>query len=345
MGKGGVFIEKLTVWFNHWFSTAYHIIELMKQGSEYDLHIIGSNRNPDTVIQLVCDEWYTEPIDMSDEAYLEFCVEFCQKHNVNVFVPRRGISIISQYQSRFAEIGVKLFMDKDPNIILTLKNKVKTYEELKKAVPECMPMYFEVGSKDEFIKAYDAIIAEKERVCMKFTDDEGAASFRVIDDSIQGENAFYIAPGMKMTYENALKVISDYSFKKHLILMPYLKGVEVSADCLTTETGKIIIPRFKSNGRIYTIKYDEKIIEYCSRILDYTGLNMPCNIQFRYDDDEPYLLEINTRMSGGVQLSCIGTGINIPLIALNKLMGKNMTWKDERRERKVSYIESPLIIL
>ena len=335
----------MTVWFNHWFSTAYHIIELMKKESEYALHIIGSNRNPDSVIKLVCDEWYTEPSDMSDEAYLEFCFEFCREHNVDIFVPRRGMGIISQHQGRFAEIGVKLFMDKDPHVISALRNKVKTYEKLKKAVPECIPMYFEVGSKDEFIKAYDTIIAEKERVCMKFADDEGAVSFRVIDDSIQGENAFYIAPGMKMTYENALRVISEYSFQKHLIVMPYLKGVEVSVDCLNTENGKIIIPRFKSNGRIYTIRYDEKIIEYCSRILDYTGLQMPCNIQFRYDNDEPYLLEINTRMSGGIQLSCIGAGINIPLISLNKLVGNKMIWRDDRKERKVSYIESPLIIL
>ena len=34
-----------------------------------------------------------------------------------------------------------------------------------------------------------------------------------------------------------------------------------------------------------------------------------------------YLLEINSRMSGGLQLSCKATGINIPSIAINQLLG------------------------
>ena len=149
---------------------------------------------------------------------------------------------------------------------------------------------------------------------------------------------------MKITFDKAVEIMEDYDFARKLIVMPYLKEVEVSADCLNTKQGKIIIPRFKENGRIYTIRYDEDIMEYCRRIMDDTGLEMPCNIQFKYNDSKPYLLEVNTRMSGGVQLSCIGTGVNIPQLAFYKVMGSEIEWSMVQKEQKVSYIESPVRI-
>lgn len=337
-------MKPVVVWFNHWFSTAFHIIELIKKDCKYELHVIGSNRNPDSVVQLACDEWHTEPDTMSDEEYLEFCAEFCSEHHVEVFVPRRGMSIISRNSGRFREMGVKLLLDQDSAIIDILKNKISTYRRFENVIPECIPMHFEVGSSEEFLDAYEKITAYHERACLKFADDEGASSFRVIDNSLQGKTALYTAPGMKITFDKAVEIMEDYDFARKLIVMPYLKEVEVSADCLNTRQGKIIIPRFKENGRIYTIRFDEDIMEYCRRIMDDTGLEMPCNIQFKYNDSKPYLLEVNTRMSGGVQLSCIGTGVNIPQLAFYKTMGSDTEWSMVQQEQKVSYIESPVRI-
>lgn len=337
-------MKSVTVWFNHWFSTAVHIIDLIKKDCSYDIHMIGSNRNPDSVIKLACDEWYTEPDTLGDEDYLEYCINFCKEHKVDVFAPRRGMGIISRCSERFSEIGVKLLLDTGSSTEI-LRNKISTYEYLGDIIPECIPMYFKVSSREQFTDAYEKITASYERACMKFADDEGAVSFRVIDNSLQGKAALYIAPGMKITYAAADEIMREYDFKKELIVMPYLKGVEVSADCLKTTGGNIIIPRFKENGRIYTIRYDMDILEYCSRIMDSMGLEMPCNIQFKYEDGKPYLLEVNTRMSGGVQLSCIGTDVNIPQIAFYKVMGSDVSWSLEQREQKVSYIECPVKIV
>ena len=56
------------------------------------------------------------------------------------------------------------------------------------------------------------------------------------------------------------------------------------------------------------------------------------------------MLEINTRMSGGLQMACLAADINIPNIALNKLLGKDVSWEQDRSERVVSYIEIPQMI-
>lgn len=51
----------IKVWFNHWFSTSYRLIELMKEDAVRQIYVVGSNRQRESVIQKVCDEWYEEP--------------------------------------------------------------------------------------------------------------------------------------------------------------------------------------------------------------------------------------------------------------------------------------------
>ena len=79
-------------------------------------------------------------------------------------------------------------------------------------------------------------------------------------------------------------------------------------------------------------------------IMERTDLQYPCNIQFKIKDGIPYLLEVNTRMSGGLQMSCLAADVNIPNIALNKLLGREAPWSIRKEERIVSYIEIPQII-
>ncbi len=55
----------IRIWFNHWFSTAYSIIQLIKK-DESDFQIIGSNEREQAVYKKVCDEWHIEPV-LKDE--------------------------------------------------------------------------------------------------------------------------------------------------------------------------------------------------------------------------------------------------------------------------------------
>ena len=50
-------------------------------------------------------------------------------------------------------------------------------------------------------------------------------------------------------------------------------------------------------------------------------------------------------MSGGLQMSCLASGVNIPNIALKKLFGKEIDWNiDDETDKIVSYIEIPKLI-
>jgi biotin carboxylase len=127
-------------------------------------------------------------------------------------------------------------------------------------------------------------------------------------------------------------------------MMPYLSSPEVSVDALYTPRGCIFIPRRKMSGRQEIINPEDEVIPLCKTLLEHITLRRPCNLQFRYYGGMPCLLEINTRMSGGIGLSYIGTGINIPNIAVNQLLGIEKPWDSTYETASVSYVESPLLL-
>lgn len=332
----------MRIWFNHWFSAVYHIINLMKEG-ERDVKVIGSSENPFAVYSQVCDEWYTEP-KLTGSEYVDFCVDFCKEHKIDVFIPRRGIGSIVHEANRFEKIGVKLMANGDAELEDVLENKEAAYEKIKSFLPEVIPEYYVASTAEEFCTYYE-ILAKKTRVCYKLVSDEGARSFRVIDDVAKKETAILEKPGNKISFEDACRVMQSYSFDIPVLLMPYLDGVEISVDCLKLDSEDVIIPRYKINKRYSEIRFDRYVCKLCKIILDELGIEVPINVQFKIKDGQPYLLEINTRMSGGLQLSCKASGINLPALALKKLLSKPTVWqKPDYVSAKTVHIETPVLL-
>ena len=79
-----------TIWMNHWFSTAYNIVNLIKAGNP-GYKVICTNENEQSPIKSACDEWFIEP-SLSGMAYIDFCLKFCREHGVDVFMPRRHLT-------------------------------------------------------------------------------------------------------------------------------------------------------------------------------------------------------------------------------------------------------------
>ncbi|MDE6701583.1 MAG: ATP-grasp domain-containing protein [Acetatifactor sp.] len=333
----------IRVWFNHWFSTSYRLIELMKENEGEQVWVVGTNKQYNSVIRNVCDEWYDEPVTDGD-AYVEDCVRFCQEHKIDVFVPRRKMLEISRNMDRFHEIGVKV-MAEDYSRFKLLADKARTYELFQAQEGLAIPEYRIVNTAEEFEHAYLELKSKYSQICAKFVFDEGGLSFRKISEETDPSHL------LKMYVENSVPVNLYLEWLRatepfdSLMVMPYLSGKEISVDCLSTPSGLIAIPRYKDAVRHEEIIYDDRILTMVNCIMETTGLEFPCNIQFKLEEEEPYLLEINTRMSGGLQMSCLATGVNIPNIALNKLLGKDIPWSFERENRIVSYVELPQIIM
>lgn len=335
----------MRVWFNHWFSTSYHLINMMKEKEPDRFYFIGTSTNPFAIYKQACDEFYTERHDVSDEEYLQFCLDFCREHKIDVFVPRHNLVSVISNSERFREIGVKLFAESDAEVVRALDDKFKTYDLLKEFLPERIPEIVITRSITSFKEAVEELSEKYPRICYKLSVDEGARSFRVIDDRIEGISNLYNKPGNKITMNAALKVLENYDFKVPMMVMPFLDDVEISVDCLKSASGNIVLPRYKTNKRYSEVIFDKEIMEECGFIMDRLNLQMPANIQYKKSGGKLFILEINTRMSGGLQLSCKASGINVPMIALYKLLGESIDWSyPEGDSIKVAHIETPICL-
>jgi len=320
-------MKKINVWFNHWFSTAYHIINMIKDDRNIEFYIVGTNQNIESVVKVVCDHWEKEPAQLDGNEYIDYCLEFCKKHSIDVFVPRKNQLLIVKNIEKFDKINVKVLAERDLNKLKILNNKRSTYELFKKLDMNCVPDYSLATDNSSFLDGCQRLREKYNKICFKFVEDEGAASFRIIEEN---RNKFDFFDGEKEFPE--------------VIIMPYLDGKEVSIDCLKTKNGLIMVPREKTDTRTEIIKYDVSLLEICKEFFEKCPIEHPCNIQFKYFEGKPYLLEINTRMSGGIQYSCIASQVNIPNIAINQLLNIDKNWIIDKSEKKISYIEMPVLM-
>ena len=330
----------IRVWFNHWFSTSYRLIELMKE--EKDVVVIGSNSQKNSVIQKVCDEWYGEP-DVSGDEYVDYCLQFCREKKIDVFVPRREMVAVSRRKAEFLENGVKVMVD-DYHIIQLLNDKAATYDLFRDCPGIHVPDYAIVNTAEEFEEAYLELRKQYDQLCVKFVKDEGGMSFRRIVEQVDRFDSIRSYSRVAVEFATYLEILKTEERFDDLMVMPYLPGDEISVDCLATSNGLLAVPRIKGNSRDERIVFDEQLLHMAELVMDKIQLDYPCNIQFKVKDNIPYLLEINTRMSGGLQMSCLGAGVNIPGIALCKMLGRETRWKLDKKDRIVSYIEIPQII-
>ena len=330
-----------TIWMNHWFSTALNIIELLRDGN-LDIRVIGTNENKYSVIKNACDEWYQEPI-LKDDEYVEFCLDFCREHDVQVFLPRRGMLKISEQRYRFEEVGIHVMMD-DFGIVSILNHKEAAYDFFRINKIGTVPDYYIVTTAREFSDAYGELLSKYKQVCFKFVKDEGGKSFRLIDNQRKGYVALLKKQNTRMTLDDVMEALSERETFAPIMIMPFLPDDEISVDCLDTKKGLIALPRVKGYSKYEILRYDNEIINICENFQRKAELSCPYNIQFKYMDGVPYFLEVNTRMSGGIYMACHASGINIPQIALKKLLGEEPDWKNTYETKIIAQVLQPVTI-
>ena len=226
-----------------------------------DIRVIGTNDNEYSVIKNACDEWYQEPI-LKDEEYVAFCLDFCRAHDVQVFIPHRGMLKISEQKYRFEEIGVQVMLD-DYDIVSILNHKEAAYDFFKANKIATIPDYYIVTTAKEFSKAYDVLLSKYKQICFKFAKDEGGKSFRLIDNERKGYTALFKKQNTRMTLNDVMEALSERETVAPIMIMPFLPDDEISVDCLNTKKGLITLPRVKGYSKYEVLRYDDEIINIC----------------------------------------------------------------------------------
>lgn len=276
----------MRVWFNHWFSTTYYFIDSLKKEGFY---VIATNKRESCVYKTNADEFYVEP-DVENEEYIAYCLDFCKSHNVDIFVPRKGMKYIIQHLDEFTALGVKVLCESSKEVFEIFDSKVKTASYFEDLNVVSVPESILVNSVDEFMSAYNTILAHWGEVCIKYDSDEGGQSYKRI------------------------------SPHKPIVVMPYLDGTEISVDCLGVDNKFIAVPRQKLSNRVTHFEQDSRLYAICRELWRASGLVAPFNVQFRYNKDTLYILEVNTRLSGG-SWKAKYVGVDFMSLAIHNLIG------------------------
>jgi biotin carboxylase len=340
----------MKVWFNRWFTTVSHNMDMIRVNPDNRKFIIyGSHPNKDTLYLQNCDYAFMEP-DISGEEYIDFCLDFCQKHLIDIFIPRKENILISKKINRFEALGVKVLVCPDFELMEMLDNKATTYQSImEKGIAGTtifsIPDYYVVNNIEDFKRAYEMLKEKGHTVCFKPTVGEGANGFRVIKDQIESINQlFYQGIGYRIPYQFACEILSQQETFPDLMVLEFLEGREYSIDCLASpEQLYVAIPRMKGDGRVRELVEHQDLISLASDFFDEYKLPYVFNIQVKYNNGIPKLLEINPRMSGGVHFSCL-SGINLPYLAIKILLGEKIDRLQPKFGIRASYIETEMIL-
>lgn len=309
----------MRVWFNHWFSTAYYFIDSLKKEGFY---VIATNKRESCVYKTNADEFYVEP-DVENEEYIAYCLDFCKSHNVDVFVPRKGMKYIIQHLDEFTALGIKVLCESNKEVFEIFDSKVKTASYFEDLNIVSVPESILVDSVDEFISAYNTIKANWGEVCIKYDSDEGGQSYKRISSHKPNIGRIAENNGLVYSLEYVIACLESAETFKPVVVMPYLDGTEISVDCLGVGSKFIAVPRQKLSNRVTHFEQDSRLYAICRELWRASGLTAPFNIQFRYNKDTLYILEVNTRLSGG-SWKAKYVGVDFMSLAIHNLLGDDV---------------------
>jgi len=334
------------IWFNRWFSTAYHYINMIKDNEDnHPFEFYGTHKNIASVVLQACDYVEQEPRGLSDSEYVDFCLDFCKRHTIDVFVPQFRATAIAERVKEFHDNGTKVLVMEDVELMKMIDDKGAFFDSIKENQIMTLPDYHIVHTAEEFKQAYEDLTLKGHRVCFKPVKGIGGAGFRVIDETIDPLKALFGTPGHTLTFDDSYSLLSGVNSFESLMVSEYLEGREYSIDCISYD-GKLLaaVPRGKMGGRVRFLEDNPELLEIAQKVNDTYKIPFIYNIQVRYNHGVPKLLEINPRMSGGLYITCL-SGINYPYIAIKLLLeGKIVDVPNPKFNITATHIEKNVIL-
>lgn len=338
-------MKKINIYFNRWFSVAYHYMNWIRNNEDgLSFQIFATHPDPRHMSLQGADVAETEP-PLTGLAYVLFCVDFCRRHDIDVFIPRLHMLEIARHADLFDAIGTKVLVCRDTELLEKIMDKGRFYADVQDKGIMMIPDYVVVRTVDEFKDAYEKLSAKGHRICFKPAETEGGLGFRIIDNSRSPLEELFGHVTPLISYQEACTILSSVPEFPALMVMELLEGYEYSIDCLADGEGNLLaaVPRRKAGGRLRLMEHHPELQDIAAKVAEVYRIPYNYNIQMKYSGDVPKLLEINPRMSGGLHVSCL-SGINFPYLAVKSALGGKVQPAVFNRNVLASHVEQPLIM-
>lgn len=332
------------IWFNRTFSTASHYVEMIRNNPDRnDFNIFATHPKRHSLMLQVADYAELEPILQLDE-YPAYCLDFCKRHKIDIFIPHYGLNEIVKHRTQFEEIGTKVMLAGDENLLSLVDDKGMLFETLKNVSGLHIPDYYVVQTLNEFMEAYTSLADKGHRVCIKPVSGEGGAGFRIVTEDRKSISSLYRSVDSSIHLDEIIRLLGSEPRFQRLMVMEYMQGNEYSVDCLGTPNGiAAAIPRKKVEGRIRALECNDELISMAHSIHKELPLQYNFNIQFIYQGSTPKLLEINPRTSGGLYTTCL-SGINFPYLAVKLILDQEIEIPVPKYNIYATHIEKEVLL-
>jgi hypothetical protein len=333
------------IWFNKSLSSIHGVLRQLRGGwGEGELIIVGSHTQRHFGPFAECDVTEVEP-SLSGDEYVQWCLGFCLRHRINVFIPGRHRDVIADQAGIFVAAGVRLVVCGDGDTIRLLEDKGRFLEALPADVRT--HRFARVRTWQEFEAAMERFSIGGSRLCMKPARGTFGIGFHVFNDHVTPLHRLLSSEPYAISRQELTGILKAAERFPELLVMDYLDGPEMSVDILAC-SGEVValmvrrkpfIGHLRISGTSRTEWVDEgpyqvldrhpKVEAMTRRLVAHFQLGGLLNIQFRSRaecPDEYCVLEINGRMSGG--LSYVGlTGLNLPALAIKMaLLDPGASW-------------------
>lgn len=322
----------LRIWFNRTYATNSHVIAMLRANPDgREVHVIGTHPDPDSPVLAACDEWAIEP-ELEPGEYVAWALKFARDKRVELLVPRLHMAELAEARAEFAAAGTRLLCPDAPTVRL-FADKAAAYRAAVEdglAVPP-----FRVVCDSAGLRAAHAEFAKiAEWVCMKPTSGVGGNGYRRLTTAPPSLADFAGEVGSRVQLDDVCSALdaaaADGTPCPELMVMPYLDGPEISVDVAATAEGVALaaIGRGRSLRRRLIVD-DVPAREMAQLLTRRHRVSYLSNTQVRYwqgpDDPAPraYLLELNTRISGGLFQTALA-GVNLPWAAVRLALGEDV---------------------
>ena len=221
----------MRVWFNRTFSSVHTALELIRKADTGGrFHLVYSNPNRHVPAAAVAHQFFGEPTGLDAAAYVDWCLEFCREHRIDIFVPGKEATTLAGEHERFAAIGTRVLSTASSSRLQLLHDKARFYAEAQ--VPEAPVAEFRpFHNLHEFNAAYAELRARHSKLCVKPSRSVFGLGFAVLDEARSSAALLMAGIQYHIGLDDMRRGIAGLGDFRTMLLMEYLEGREYSVDC------------------------------------------------------------------------------------------------------------------
>lgn len=333
-------VAETRVWFNKCFSSVKGVLAQLRADWGRGLYLLGSHTDAGFAPLSLCDLTEIEPTGVSGDEYVAWCLDFCKRNRVDVFIPGRMRDLIADRREDFQAMGTGLVVAGSGDTLRLLEDKGRFLAQLPEGVSAHQS--HRVRNWAEFSEAAATIRESGKRICFKPAVGTFGQGFHIIDDSLTPLKRLMNGETHRISTAELRQILENEESFTEMLVMEYLDGSEFSVDALAHE-GRVLamVCRRKAfNGRVRVagtsrisriregqsqlLAEEPHIEEMVRKLVERFHLRGIFNVQFRSPaifPEKPCLLEINGRMSGGLPYIRL-SGLNLVMHAIRIAMRK-----------------------